>query len=182
MSPAKRKQIDPLAKAIEAALSPGRFISYNAAWSFVEDVQGVADDIGKIIRKEPARAARLYEIFIAACHEKADEIDDSIGNFGMLVEELFQGWIKARQGANFDPDETAISLISWMEDDPYGFCHDLARGVVKVLDKKGFMAGFEDIVAGAPKQVEPSFLERAKARWPRMTVREDNSSYGGKKP
>jgi hypothetical protein len=29
------------------------------------------------------------------------------------------------------------------------------------------MAGFEDIVAGAPKQVEPSFLERAKARWPR---------------
>jgi len=33
--------------------------------------------------------------------------------------------------------------------------------------KKGFMAGFEDIVSGAPKQVEPSFLERAKARWPR---------------
>ena len=33
--------------------------------------------------------------------------------------------------------------------------------------KKGFMAGFEDIVAGAPKHVEPPFLERAKARWPR---------------
>ncbi len=140
MSPAQQKQTDPLEKAIEAALSPGRFISYNATWSFVEDVQGVADDIGKIIRKEPARAARLYEIFIAACHEKADEIDGSSGNFGMLVEGLFQGWIKARQGANFDPDETAISLISWMEDDPYGFCHDLERGVVKVLDKKGLAA------------------------------------------
>jgi uncharacterized Zn finger protein len=35
--------------------------------------------------------------------------------------------------------------------------------------KKGFMAGFEDIVAGAPKQVEPPFLERAKARWPRKS-------------
>jgi len=33
--------------------------------------------------------------------------------------------------------------------------------------KKGFMVGFKDIVAGAPKQVEPSFLERAKARWPK---------------
>ncbi|MBN2062655.1 MAG: hypothetical protein JW882_19800 [Deltaproteobacteria bacterium] len=33
--------------------------------------------------------------------------------------------------------------------------------------KKGFMAGFEDIVTDAPKHVEPSFLERAKARWPR---------------
>jgi len=147
MSPAKRKQIDPLEKAIEAALSPGRFISYHAAWSFVEDIQGVADDIGKIIQKEPARAARLYEIFIAACHEKADEIDDSGGNFGMLVEELFQSWIKARQDANFDPDETAISLISWMEDDPCGFCHDLERGVVKVLDNEGLAAFIQQIRA-----------------------------------
>jgi hypothetical protein len=147
MSPAKRKQTDPLEKAIEVALSPGLFISYNAAWSLVEDVQGVADDIGKIIQKEPARAARLYETFIAACHEKADEIDDSSGNFGMLVEELFQGWIKARQEACFDPDETAISLISWMEDDPYGFCHDLERGVVKVLDKKGLAAFIQQIRA-----------------------------------
>jgi len=145
MTPVKRKQIDPIEKAIEATLSPGRFISYNAAWSFLKDVQGVADDIGKIIRKDPARAARLYEIFIAACHEKADEIDDSSGNFGMLVEELFQGWIKARQDANFDPDETVISLISWMEDDPYGFCHDLERGVVKVLDKKGLEAFIQQI-------------------------------------
>ena len=145
MSPGKRKQIDPLEKAIEAVLSPGHFISYNAAWSFVDDVQNVANDIGKIIRKEPERAARLYEIFIAACHEKADEIDDSSGNFGILVEELFQGWIKSRQGANLDPGETAISLLSWMEDDPYGFCHDLDREVVKVLDKKGLEAFIQRI-------------------------------------
>lgn len=31
--------------------------------------------------------------------------------------------------------------------------------------KKGFMAGFEEVVSGAPKHVEPPFLERAKARW-----------------
>lgn len=170
MSPVKRKQVDPIEKAIEAALSPGRFIPYNAAWSFLEDVQGVADDIGKIIRKEPARAARLYEIFIAACHEKADEIDDSSGNFGMLVEELFQSWIKARQGANLDPDETAISLISWMEDDPYGFCHDLERGVVKVLDKKGvaaFIQQFRAKLESAPTRddEEKRFSDSERRRW-----------------
>ena len=34
---------------------------------------------------------------------------------------------------------------------------------------KKFMSGFEDTVSGAPKYVEPSFLERAKQkqRWPR---------------
>jgi len=145
VSPGKRKQIDPLEQAIEAALSPGSFISYNAAWSFVDDVQDVANDIGKIIKKEPERAAHLFETFIAACHEKADEIDDSSGNLGMLVEDLFRDWIKARQAANHDPDETAKSLLFWMEDDPYGFCHDLDREVVKVLDKKGLDAFVQQI-------------------------------------
>jgi tetratricopeptide (TPR) repeat protein len=136
----KRKQVDPLEQAIETALCPGSFISYNAAWSFVEDVQDVANAIEKIIKTDPERAAHLFETFIAACHEKADEIDDSSGNFGMLVDDLFCGWIKARQAANQDPEETAKSLLSWMEDDPYGFCHDLDHEVVKVLDKKGLDA------------------------------------------
>ena len=145
MSPGKRTQIDPIETAIEEVLSPGDFISYNAAWSFVGDVQDVADGIGKLIRKEPERAARLYEIFIAACHEKADDIDDSSGNFGMLVQNLFCGWIEARQAAQKDPNKTAKSLLSWMDDDPYGFCHDLDREVSKVLDKKGLEAFIQQI-------------------------------------
>ncbi len=140
MSPRKRKQIDPLEQAIEAALSPGNFISYNAAWSFVGDVQKVATDIDKIVKKEPERAAHLFETFIAACHEKADEIEDSSGSFGMLVDDLFRGWIKARQAAQADWEETAKSLVAWMENDPYGFCYDLDREAVKVLDKKGLEA------------------------------------------
>lgn len=74
MPPAKRKQIYPIEKAIEAALSPGNFISYNASWSFVDDVQSVANDIGEVITKEPERAVRLYEIFIAACHRLVFDI------------------------------------------------------------------------------------------------------------
>jgi uncharacterized Zn finger protein len=31
--------------------------------------------------------------------------------------------------------------------------------------KKGFMVGFEDIVSGSPRHLEPPFLDRAKARW-----------------
>ena len=33
--------------------------------------------------------------------------------------------------------------------------------------KKGFIAGFEEIVSDAPKDPEPTFMERAKRRWPR---------------
>jgi len=161
VSPGKRKQGDPLERAIEAALSPGSFISWKAASSFVDDVQDVANNLGKIIEKEPERAARLYETFIAACHEKAEEIDDSSGDFGMLVEDLFRGWIKARQTANHDPDEIAESLLAWMEDDPYGFCHDLDRAAVEVLDKKGLQA----------------FARRTRSRFESCLTRDDQEKH-----
>ena len=139
-SPRKRKRIDPLEQAIETALAPGRFIYYKASWPFVEGLQKVAGNLDKVIESEPERAAGLYETFVAACHEKADEIDDSSGEFGMLVQDLFSGWIKSRQTAGATADETAKLLLTWMEDDPYGFCHDLDREAVKVLDKDGLEA------------------------------------------
>ena len=168
MTPRKQKLIDPFEQAIEAALSPGSFISYAAASSFVDDVQDVASDIVKIIEREPERAALLFETFIAACHEKVEEIDDSSGSFGMLVENLFLEWIKSRQAAINDPDETAMLLLSWMEDDPYGFCHNLDRQVVKVLDKKGLDALVGQVRAkfeSAPSRDEQRFPEYARRKW-----------------
>ncbi len=88
----------------------------------------------------------------------------------MLVEDLFRGWIKSRQAANHDPDETAKLLLSWMEDDPYGFCHDLDREVVKVLDKKGLEAFIRQIrskfeSALTQDDKEKRFPEYARRRW-----------------
>ncbi|MBN1984143.1 MAG: hypothetical protein JW795_21615 [Chitinivibrionales bacterium] len=95
---------------MEQALMPGVFISYNDTWSFVEGLESVANAIEKIIPKEPQRVADLFETFIAACHEKAEEIDDSNGQFGMFVEELFGFWIKARQAM---PARANIIMRLW---------------------------------------------------------------------
>ncbi len=172
VSPGKRKQSDPLEEAIEAALAPGSFISYKAAGSFMDDIQDVANAIEKIIGNEPERAVRLIETFIAACHEKAEEIDDSSGDFGMLVSDLFRGWIKARQVAKANPDETAHMLLFWMEDDPYGFCHDLDHTAVQVLDKQGLEAFVRRIRIKFESALTKSDEERrfpgyARRRWGR---------------
>jgi len=42
----------------------------------------------------PVRAALLYETFLAGCSEKAEELDDSSGNFGIFVDSLFSGWVR----------------------------------------------------------------------------------------
>jgi len=36
------------------------------------------------ITTDPARAVKLYETFLAGCHAKADELDDSTGSFGLV--------------------------------------------------------------------------------------------------
>jgi hypothetical protein len=128
---------DPIDHAMELALGLGDFVDYGATWSFVTGLEEVEGQIERLIHHEPERAIDLYETFIAGCYEKAEEIDDSSGNFGTFVEDLFCGWIKARQAAGADTEETAKTLLGWMDKDDYGFCYQLEREAVKVLTKKG---------------------------------------------
>jgi len=113
----------------------------------VSDLEGVAAKIAKLISSEPARAAALYETFLAGCYEKAEELDDSSGSLGQFVHELCCGWVKARQAESADPDETASRLLGWMDDDPYGFCYDLERDAAKVFHKAGLAAFVKQVRA-----------------------------------
>jgi len=142
-----RTKADPLEHEIELALNPGAFIPDRACFSFVSDLDEVAAKIAKLTSSDPARAVALYETFFAGCYEKAEELDDSSGSFGQFVDELFCGWIKARQADGADPDETASRLLGWMDDDPYGFCYQLEKDAVKVFDKAGLAAFVQQIRA-----------------------------------
>ncbi len=131
---------DPLEREIEAALDPGCFVGDRSCFSFVSDLEEVERDIAPLLESAPGRAATLYEAFLAGCYEKVEELDDSSGAFGMFVEDLFCGWVKARQAAGAAPEETASRLLGWMDDDPYGFCYGLETKVAAVLDKPGLAA------------------------------------------
>jgi len=132
-----RGQRDPLEPEIEGALDPGRFVGDRGCFCFVSDLEEVESDIAELVQSAPARAVTLYEAFLAGCYEKADELDDSSGSFGMFVANLFCAWVKARQAAGAAPEETAARLLAWMDDDPYGFCYGLETEVASVLDKTG---------------------------------------------
>lgn len=135
-----RRAADPLDREIEAAFDPGRFVPDWACFSFVTDLAEVEDEIARLIATSPARAIALYEAFLAGCYVKADELDDSSGSFGRFVSSLSCGWIRARQAAAAAPDQTATRLLAWMDDDPFGFCHQLEKDAAAVLDKAGLAA------------------------------------------
>jgi tetratricopeptide (TPR) repeat protein len=187
MKPKRRAtKTDPLEQEIEAALQPGSFIKYGAGSSFVEGLERVEEKIAQLVRSAPARAVALFETFLAGCYEKAEELDDSSGNLGTFVDGLFRGWVKARQAAGGDPGETAHRLVSWMDDDPYGFCFELERDLVKVLDKRGLAAfercireRFDGVAPAAPgpggHPRDPAYLRRRSAEILRAILAEQRS-------
>jgi hypothetical protein len=118
-------------------------------------LEEVENDVAGLTSTAPARAATLYEVFLAGCFEKAAELDDSSGSFGMFVADLFCGWVKARQPVGADPKETAAWLLAWMDDDPYGFCSGLEKDVAGVLSKAGLAALARQVRARFDAQVPP---------------------------
>ena len=186
MPPRRPTKADPLEHEIESALQPGYFIKYGAGWSFVEGLDRVEEKIAKLVCGSPARAVALYETFLAGSYQKAEELDDSSGNFGMFVDGLFRGWVKARQAAGADPDETARRLVAWMDDDPYGFCYEIERDLVKVLDKRGLAAvercireRFDGKATAAPgpgaRERDPAYVRRRAAEILRAILAEQRN-------
>jgi tetratricopeptide (TPR) repeat protein len=140
---------DPLEERIERALCPGSFIDHRSTDEFEAGLDPVMDEILQLVKGgDPERAVRLFETFIAGCYQKADELDDSDGSYGMFVERVFCAWITARQGAKADPMDTGRRLVDWIAKDDYGFCHHLDDEAVKALGKPG-LAGFERAVREA---------------------------------
>jgi hypothetical protein len=129
-------------------------------FSFVSALKKVAADIQKLIPVQAARAVTLCEAFLAGCHAKAEQLDDSSGNFGMFVKDLICLWIKARQADGADPDKTAATLLAWMDDDPYAFCYEIEKDTSAAFDQAGRTA-FE-------KQVRARFeaVSEEPASWP----------------
>lgn len=107
-----RKKPDPFISEIEHALNFGEFITYDRSWDFVQTLENEKHKVDNLVRDGQAeRAVSLYEIFLAGCYEKVNEIDDSGGNLGMFFQDLFCSWIKAREKAKYNPAETVQNIL-----------------------------------------------------------------------
>jgi tetratricopeptide (TPR) repeat protein len=170
----RKTRPDPIEHAIETALQPGKFIGYATSASFVSGLGAVEAGIKELILRDPTRATALYDVFLAGCNEKANEIDDSLGHFGMFVDDLVCGWVKARQAGEADPDDTAGRLLAWMDHDQYGFFYHLERPLVKAANAQT-LAAFEQRIrkrleATATGPETPDRDKQQPARWRWATI------------
>jgi uncharacterized Zn finger protein len=161
--PGRVKRRDPIELQIELALGPGVFIRDRACYSFVSSLEGVVAEINALLASDAARAAVLYETFLAGCREKAEELDDSSGSFNMFAKGMICRWVKARQQSGSDADETAATLLAWMDDDPYAFCYEVEGQLSEALDGRGQEAF--DRVIRARYEATPATEGYDRRRW-----------------
>jgi tetratricopeptide (TPR) repeat protein len=183
---------DPLLAEIEQNLCLGRFIRDGDMFDFVAGLELVEQNLALLVSGGNAeRAVDLYEAFLAGCCEKIEECDDSGGYLGMFWDDLFCGWVKARQAAGRPSSETVQQILKWQERDDYGFCYDIEKDVAKVLNPEAY----EALVAHYRKTVENGLADLSgqkpcaifeydnSIRLPAMTLKEmyrargDTASY-----
>src|SRR3989304_5531010 len=106
-----RRRRDPFERTMEAALRPGQFIRYGESFAFVQDLERIARSIDGLVAEAPERAVELFETFLAGCYQKSEEIDDSSGGFGELMQHLCCRWVRARRGPAAPADATGGTLL-----------------------------------------------------------------------
>lgn len=155
------KKKTPLLSAIEESLDCGRFIPYRTNWTFIEGLQRIKSQIDNLVKQgDAAQAVSLYELFIAGCYEKMEELDDSGGNMGMFFEELFYSWVAARQSANLEPEETVNQILKMMDNDEYGLCYKIENKLAAILDKEEIFHFEEKVYT----RFEEAFLKKRESQ------------------
>lgn len=131
--PPRRPLRDPLEARIEDAFAFGEFIPWIVVDGFVDRLRDCTTEIDALVASDPARAASLFELLLAGCYEKVEELDDDHFATEFFVVELFCSWVVARQAAGAPPGDIAAWLIARMSNDRWSFTWKLDESVVKVM-------------------------------------------------
>lgn len=139
MKTTRKQPGDPVLAEIEQELVPGRFVRYDDMYHFVRHLHQVEAKLKAMIDEGDAeRAVGLYEAFLAGCYEKIEECDDSGASLSMFWHCIFCGWVQARQAAGYPAADTVQQILNWKKNDNYGFCFEIEKEVVKVLDPEAY--------------------------------------------
>lgn len=78
----------------------------------------------------------IFDIFIAGCFEKSEEVDDSGDDLGSFLNDLVCSWTKCCEAAGISGDEYLKKLKRWMDVDNIGYFYDLECTIIPALGKK----------------------------------------------
>lgn len=144
-------KLPTIIKNIESALCLGQFVHWRQRKEFFSELSLAKSTIDTLRSSGLANdAAHLYEIFLAGSFEKANEVDDSDGDFAFWIRDLLSDLVESLQEGEHPPDKIAAKIVGWIDKDEYGF--------TDYFDNELFKVGNIDTIAAMRKMLESRSL------------------------
>lgn len=138
-------------RAIDRATPSDEFVGYDDAFGFVENIREAAvDPLRELLQEGHAAAViDLAERALRRVENVIENVDDSDGNFGSLLDELQDIHFAACDAARPDPEALAARLFDWEISDGGDVFYGAAETYADILGEKGLAV----------------YRARAEARW-----------------
>lgn len=125
-------------QALDEALATGGFVPYREAHDHVSGVEEVIDRLGELLQSGQAESVvDLAEYGLAAVEEGLEEVDDSDGLMGGLLDRLQELHLAACRTARPDPVALAERLFELEMESEYGAFHHGVAVYADVLGEAG---------------------------------------------
>jgi hypothetical protein len=141
-------------KAIEQAVRTRSFIEYDDAGDWASGVETVLEQLSALVENHAALAFTLADHAFAKIEAAIENIDDSDGHGGALLQKVVRIHHAACQAAPPDPIYLAKMLFTRETDDQYGFFSNAAENYADALGRKG-LAEYQRLAAEAWRKLPP---------------------------
>lgn len=131
-----------LRAVIRHTIDIGGFVPYREAYSYSRGVHRIVRQLRELLNSgEQTSVLKLTEYAIELVERQLEQIDDSDGSLGMVIEDLMVLHLDACRAAKPDPKSLAEKLFDNEINDPWGFwndSYDRYAGILKEEGKKAF--------------------------------------------
>jgi hypothetical protein len=127
-----------LAGALKRALHTGRFVEYAAAGGWAQGVLEVLDQLEPVIAAgHSALVLDLLDDFFPRAARALDDVDDSDGGGGEILNRAAELHLAACRAVRPDPNALARDLFHRETTDPYSTFHGASETYAELLGPKG---------------------------------------------
>lgn len=154
-------------KVIDQAIGGNRFIDYHQMYDYWRGVDSAIDAVAELLDQGHTKAViELSEYALSGVERAIEQVDDSDGYMGMLLDRLQAMHLTACRKAKPDPEALAGRLFEWELNGEWDIFHGAIKTYSRVLGRRGMQC----------------YRELAEAEWARVKPlkpgEEDRNRYG----
>ena len=127
-----------LRAVIRHSIDVGGFVPYREAYTYSRSVDRIIRQLRDLLNSGECRPAlALTEYAIELVEKQLEQMDDSDGSMGMVIEDLMDLHLDACRAARPDPGSLAEKLFGNEVNDPWGSWHNSYERYADILGEEG---------------------------------------------